>query len=906
MKYIIDRVGYTKVGQREEFEIVGWGIHQTSGDILQLEILSDDVADVSIERIHRPDVIKALKSKNEAAEHGFRLVWKKENMPAFPLRVVEQHSQALLIQVNQSDLVNMEKDYQAETLYINDVYLFGQSIYLRGCVQTFHFDTTQLGYLNDQNKFIAVDECHWVTLQPEASQSRYYFEAVIKYKPARLYLKTLYSDVAYKKSTHRLKAYGTRTQIDYMSVLNMEYDGKQKEVCVSGNVIVPKDNDTVTAICVNKAKQIDAAITLTPYQDNRYPLFAQFVQQYQLFANFEVDETEVYDLKIMTASELVKVHVNPKAILTHKIPLSEWIRKFWNNFNWQNIRKGFNLLKSGGIKGLLQKVKHLSGQSDGIRQNYLNWYTKHRATKEELDRQRQVVFQYAPKISIVVPTFRTPENYLREMIESVTQQTYTSWELCIADGSNDEGKTLAIIQEYAENDERIRVSVLNENYGISGNTNECLKLATGEYIALFDHDDLLSLDVLYEIVATLQEERHDVIYTDEDKILENSAVHLDPHFKPDFNIGLLRSGNYITHFFVVKKEIVDRVGGFRSQYDGAQDFDFIFRCTELATSIKHIPKILYHWRIHPNSTAGNSSSKLYAYEAGALAVHDHLKRHEIYANVERQGFGNYRSHYTIPNDSLTIIVVSPENNNRLRHTLNMLQQQTYVHKVIVAYQSNRIDTTVLEQYFPSVQFICANGNVVDLVNQANENVTSDYILYVDDYLHIEKVDDIAQLMSIGVQDDVGVVAPLLVSPNQLVLHAGIVLGTPHDPMYIYQGLPVDETGYMLRHQQIMDYSAVTFKAFLTRTKLLREQGGFNRQYQELFFIDYCLKLGKKDLRVVYTPYVQWTYLRSLLEKTTDIKADRQLLIQDWQFLYSQGDPNYNPNLSLRDGMKLNE
>jgi glycosyltransferase involved in cell wall biosynthesis len=254
-------------------------------------------------------------------------------------------------------------------------------------------------------------------------------------------------------------------------------------------------------------------------------------------------------------------------------------------------------------------------------------------TKKELKLQQETKFGYTPKISIVVAAFNTPLAYLAEMIDAVRDQSYGNWELCISDGSTNSFVEDYVAQNYG-NDPRIKYTKLDKNYGISGNMNAAMDLATGDFIALYDHDDLITPDCLFEIVQSMQETRHDVVYTDEDKLNDATKGFMDPHFKSDFNLEQLCSHNYITHFFVVSREIVDKIGKLDSSMDGSQDHDFILRACEQAQSIHHIPKILYHWRMHPASTAMNPESKLYCYEAGKRAVQAHLDRCHIDAQCE--------------------------------------------------------------------------------------------------------------------------------------------------------------------------------------------------------------------------------------------------------------------------------
>lgn len=246
--------------------------------------------------------------------------------------------------------------------------------------------------------------------------------------------------------------------------------------------------------------------------------------------------------------------------------------------------------------------------------------------------------------SILIPLYNTPEMFLRELIKTIQEQTYQKWELCFVDASMDKEKLSEIVYEYQKQDYRIKYKVLDNNMGIANNTNVALEMATGDIIALMDHDDLLEKDALEKVAQKyVCDEEIDVVYTDEDKISMDSTIQFDNNHKPDFNLELLRHNNYICHFFTVKYDIVKKIGGFRKEYDGAQDYDFIFRCVENARKVGHVPRILYHWRSHHESTAHNPQSKMYAYEAGKRAIESHLERMNINAKVETTEYTGFYS-----------------------------------------------------------------------------------------------------------------------------------------------------------------------------------------------------------------------------------------------------------------------
>ena len=323
------------------------------------------------------------------------------------------------------------------------------------------------------------------------------------------------------------------------------------------------------------------------------------------------------------------------------------IRHGENGQDTANIfQKTLRYWKNYGLKNTIKKVcQKLSGQRDYG--NYEDFLKKYGVKEEELARQRQEVFENGPCFSIAVPLYQTKEKYLREMIESVQAQTYTNWELCLADGSGREHSLQPVVGEYIAKDKRIKYCLLDSNEGIAGNTNEALKMADGDFVVLTDHDDLLSPEALYQCAKAVQKEpQTDVIYSDEDKVDMSGKKFFEPHFKSDYNIDLLCTMNYICHLFVVRKDVMERAGLFESCYDGAQDHDFILRCTEKAEHIVHIPKVLYHWRCHAQSTSENPESKLYAFENGCKAVKAHYDRIGIPAEVEQGPFyGMYRTHY---------------------------------------------------------------------------------------------------------------------------------------------------------------------------------------------------------------------------------------------------------------------
>lgn len=358
-------------------------------------------------------------------------------------------------------------------------------------------------------------------------------------------------------------------------------------------------------------------------------------------------------------------------------------------------QKGFKYTIKKAIKFIANKILRKDNTH-----SYNIWIKNNEPTIEELQQQRKVKFKLEPKFSLIVPMYNTPENYFEELVNCLIKQTYKNWELCLADGSKEENQKIC---EIVKKDDRIKYKFLNENKGIAGNTNAALQMATGDYIALLDHDDLLPQFCLYELTKTINENQDvEFIYTDEDKISGDSTKRYDPHFKPDFSIDTLRSNNYITHLSVFKKELMEKLKGFREKYDGAQDYDIILRAVENTNKIIHIPKILYHWRLHQNSTAMFSDAKPYAYEAGIRAITDHLERQKIKSKVTHSGdmHGVYEVQYEIQgNPKVSILIPNKDSVKLLKNCINsILDLTTYKNYEIIVIENNSEKEATFKYY----------------------------------------------------------------------------------------------------------------------------------------------------------------------------------------------------------------
>lgn len=604
----------------------------------------------------------------------------------------------------------------------------------------------------------------------------------------------------------------------------------------------------------------------------------------------------------------VKSHGFKKSITT--------IRSLIRNTSPETIRKAFRYLHRYGFSKTI--IRMTQGYDPASVYDF--WFRDHRVTEETLDLQRKQVFEYNPKISLLVPTYNTPIDLLKEMIETVLNQSYGNWELCIADGSSPENKAREMIRTYSEQDSRIKVTYLDRNYGISGNTNKALELATGDYIAPYDHDDFLELDALYEIVKVLNHHRYDVIYTDEDKFDMTRKTFEDPNLKPDFSIDLLRSHNYITHLFVVRADIMRSTGGFHQEYDGSQDYDMILRCIEKAESIYHLPKIIYHWRMHSGSTAADPESKMYCYEAGQRAIQDHLDRIGLPAKVTMIGkphYGLYHVKYETPGNPLvSILIPNYENKDVLKKCIDSLYKKNNYQNFEVVIVENNSKSDEIFSYYDELQKAHDNLRVVTwkgaefnysaINNFGVRYVKGEYILFLNNDTEVISPDAIREMLGCCMREEVGAVGAKLLYKDNTVQHAGVVIGVDDVAAHVFRGIGADAEGYMMRPLINCDYSAVTAACMMTKKSIFEQVGGFEEDLKVAFNdIDYCLKVRELDKLIVYNAFSLWHHYESVSRgyETSPEKAERfqreiRYFKNKWKRIYEEGDPFYNRNFNV--------
>lgn len=611
-----------------------------------------------------------------------------------------------------------------------------------------------------------------------------------------------------------------------------------------------------------------------------------------------------------------------KILLKDGAKISEWQCELRTS----RIKKGMYEVKNVGKKSVLYFKKNGLGKT--IKRivvkilkidenNYREWFQRNQPKPEELEEQKNTRFEYQPVISIVVPTYKTPLHFLREMIDSVRGQSYQRWELCIADGSEGDLAVEKELKKYAELDSRIVYRILEKNEGISGNTNQALELATGEYVGLFDHDDILAPNALFEVVKALQEKEYDILYTDEDKISGDKKEHNDPNFKPDFSMDLFCSHNYITHFFVVKRSIIQKIGGFRAEYDGSQDYDLMFRCIEEAEHIRHIPKILYHWRVHMNSVAGDPTSKMYAYEAGKKAIEDHFKRVGIEASVEHTGlWGMYHVKYGTPGNPLvSIIIPNKDHIKDLDQCIQSIYQKSSYKEFEIIIVENNSEKEETFHYYEKIQSIYSDLRVVKWEGKFNfsainnfgvQFANGEYLLFLNNDTEMINETALEELVGVCIRDEVGAVGAKLLYADDTVQHAGVVIGFGGYAGHVHVGIGRYDYGYMVRARINCNYSAVTAACMLTKRSVFEQVGGFDEQFEVACNdVDYCLKLREIDKLIVYNAFSEWYHYESKTrgyedepEKVMRFKNEVKKFQKKWPGILEKGDPYYNPNFPV--------
>lgn len=582
-------------------------------------------------------------------------------------------------------------------------------------------------------------------------------------------------------------------------------------------------------------------------------------------------------------------------------------------------KKGLDYLKGHGVRALAEKIYTKVTDADEHAIDYNKWLKYHMPSEEELERQKKREFSDGPVFSIVVPLYKTNLEYLKEMVDSVKNQTYPKWELCLSDGSGPDSPLTQLLEELAAREPRILVCYNGEALRISENTNAAIGIAAGDYLVFMDHDDVLPPNALYECASLLEEHPEtEVIYTDEDKTSLYGNRYFQPHFKPDFNPDLLCSVNYISHLFVVKKTLQEQVGLLRKEFDGSQDYDFILRCTEQTDKIRHIPKILYHWRCHEESTSENPESKLYAFEAGRRAIEAHYDRIGVKAQVlQGEQLGIYRTRFLRAYDPLvSIIIPNMDHVEDLKRCITSVEEKSSYRnfEYIIVENNSRMPETFayykkLQEENPRVKVVTREGsfNFSALNNFGASFAKGEYLLLLNNDTMVINPDWLEELLGYGMRPDVGIVGARLYFGDDTIQHAGVVLGIGGMAGHCFVQFPKYDPGYFSRILTAQDYSAVTAACMLVRRSVFKEVQGMTEELAVAFNdVDFCLKVRRAGYLVVYNPYVELYHFESKSrgledtpEKLERFQNEIAELEKRWPKIFETPDPYYNPNLTLK-------
>lgn len=521
-------------------------------------------------------------------------------------------------------------------------------------------------------------------------------------------------------------------------------------------------------------------------------------------------------------------------------------------------------------------------------------------------------YTHRPLISVVVPTYNTPDKYLLPLIESLQKQLYKNWQLCIADGSTNSERA-DVIEKACAVDERISYKRLNENMGIVGNTNEAIKLAKGEFIGLLDHDDVLSSHALLEVVDALNRKpRTNFFYSDEDKLSDDGKTRSLPHFKPDWSPQLLEGVNYITHFSVIRTTVLKKVGGFREGFDGSQDYDLILRVTDYTDKIVHIPKILYHWRMADGSTAGDIGSKNYANDAGIKALKDHVTRKKIDAKVlERPDMPtNYRLQYAVPKGTKASIIIPFKDKVELLKDCvpSILERTTYKNYEIILVSNNSTE----ERTHEYLETLKANKkikvvyydkpfNYSAVNNFGRTHATGDYLVLLNNDTEVINGEWLSELLGVASQPWAGAVGPMLFYPKNQIQHAGVVLGLTGMAGHIFRLHHEDSISIFGRPNWPRNYLAVTGACLAVKASKYDEVGGLD---EGLVMCGNDVALGlclyEKGYRNVYWPFAKlYHYENVSVESYSNAPpGDVKRSLVYYRPYLKWHDPYFNPNLDL--------
>lgn len=583
------------------------------------------------------------------------------------------------------------------------------------------------------------------------------------------------------------------------------------------------------------------------------------------------------------------------------------------------VRKVVHVLSREGLNGLRRRLAVANGLSSS---NYSEWISRYDAlTDETRAKMRQIAGEFAhkPLISVVMPCYNPKPEWLKEGIESVRREIYPHWELCIADDASTDPAIRSILEDYSNRDARIRVVFREANGHISAASNSALALAAGEYVALLDHDDMLAEQALFRVAEAIN--RHPeagLIYSDEDKT-DESGRRFDPYFKCNWNYDLFLSQNMINHLGVYNTGLLRKIGGFREGLEGSQDYDLALRSIEQlhASQIIHIPRVLYHWRVHQSGAAQNFDAKPYAYVVAERALNEHLARKGVSARVERHPKSDYyRVRYALPEPAPLVTLIIPTRNglHLIRQCLSSILEKTDYPNYEILVVDNGSDDPQTLAYLdtigndPRLRILRDDRpfNYSALNNRAVQVAQGELVGLTNNDIEVISGEWLTEMVSIALQAGVGAVGARLWYPDNTLQHGGVVLGVGGFAGHSHKRLPKGNPGYFGRAMLRQSFSVVTAACLVVRRAVFLEVGGFEEENLKVAFgdVDFCLRLREAGYRNVWTPYAEAYHHESATrgfedtpEKQARFAGEVRYMQQRWGSLLLN-DPAYSPNLTL--------
>jgi len=578
------------------------------------------------------------------------------------------------------------------------------------------------------------------------------------------------------------------------------------------------------------------------------------------------------------------------------------------------LQKGAFYLSNEGVRPFIAKtaqymVRRLRFSSLGpIQSSYEKWIQKNEAADHDTPMMEKEIAEMnvKPLISIIMPVYNVDTRWLEKAIQSVNDQFYDNWELCIADDASTQEQIPGLLGKYEKEDSRIKVKYLDNNQGISGASNQALSMATGEFIALLDHDDKLSKNALYEVVKIINKYPDaEMIYSDEDMI-DDKGIRMNPYFKPDWSPDTLLSGNYITHLSVYRKTIIDEIGGFRKGYEGSQDFDLALRFTEKTNKIHHIPKILYHWRKIEGSVAASTNAKNYAYDNAKKALEDVLSRRKIKGEVE---FGYGIGYYSVKRSAdisqlVSIIVPCGKSSSSLQRCIESVEKKTEIknYEILIPLFKENDNTANFVNRYNNCRIILSDNKLTPSAayNYAAKHAKGQHLVFLHDSMEIASGFWLRSMLEQSQRPEIGAVgAKLLNHDKKTIQHAGMILGINGVAGNAYNKSS-DYTEHYFGHLNIIkNYSAVSNSCMMIKTNLFKEAGGFDETNLPYFYndVDLCLRLLNKRFHNIYTPFSVLYHHRPDTEIELSETDDWYYMLEKWGDSLKK-DPFYNPNLTL--------